>query len=94
MSGSKDGTVHLHDLEKGKMMMKRTNIFMDEKKGKNEIVDIAVSDAGLAFVLDSLKNLRIYDLWHGQKICKLSAYSQIDERTKSWTLFPGCLLNA
>jgi len=63
VSGSKDGSVHLHDIEKGKMMMKRTNVFMEKRS--NEIIDISVSDSGLAFVLDSLKNLRVYDLWHG-----------------------------
>jgi len=44
-------------------MMKRTNVFMEKRP--NEIIDISVSDSGLAFVLDSLKNLRVYDLWHG-----------------------------
>ncbi|EAR92680.2 WD domain, G-beta repeat protein (macronuclear) [Tetrahymena thermophila SB210] len=92
VSGSKDGTVHLHDLEKGKMMMKRTNVFMEKKK--NSVESIAVSNSGLAFVLDSLKNLRLYDLWHGQKIAKMQASSHLDTRTKSWTLFPQCVLNA
>lgn len=62
ISGSKDGSVHIYDLQKGKMEMKRTNLFREQQP--YSIVNIAVSESGIAFVLDSLNNLRLYNMWH------------------------------
>jgi hypothetical protein len=49
--------------------MKRTNLFQSKKA--YSIVNIQVSDSGTAFVLDSLGNLRMYDMWHGEKIARI-----------------------
>jgi hypothetical protein len=46
--------------------MKRTNLF--QSKNNYSITNIQISHSGMAFVIDSLGNLRIYDMWHGEKI--------------------------
>lgn len=46
-----------------------------------------VSHCGVGFVLDSLGNLRMYDLWRGEKIAKLlasTAYIPPDGKIKKW----------
>ena len=55
--------------------MKRTNLFREKKY---HIVNIAVSDVGVACVLDSKNNLRMYDLYHGEKILRLIPSSKED----------------
>lgn len=61
ISGGEDGSVLIHDLEKGETVQERTNVF--ESKTKYSILDINISPIGVAFVLDSLGNIKIYDLW-------------------------------
>ncbi len=49
--------------------MKRTNLF--KEKNSYSIVNINVSESGVAFVIDSLNNLRMYDMWHAEKIARM-----------------------
>lgn len=71
ISGGEDGSVMIHDLETIETVMKRTNLF--ESKLPYSILKIKVSDAGVAFVLDSLGNIKIYDLWRNEKVGVLAA---------------------
>ena len=72
ISGGKDGTVHIFNIESGKSDMKRTNLFREKRP--YSIVDIKVSECGVAYVLDSLNFLRMYDMWHCEKIARLIGY--------------------
>lgn len=52
ISGSLDGGVHVYNVEKSKLEMKRTNLFKEKKP--YSIINIQVSESGVAFVMDSL----------------------------------------
>lgn len=81
ISGSLDGGVHIYNLEKGKVEMKRTNLF--KSKQDYSIKEIKVSNIGVAFVLDSLANLRMYDLYHSDKIAKMNIFPNLNGKTPS-----------
>ena len=89
ISGSKDGTVHLYDLQDKSNNIKYQHVF---QVSGNSIVEIGVNDAGVAFALDNQRNLRAYDLFHFQKIFKVFP---VDPRGKdvSFSLWPLPLLN-
>jgi hypothetical protein len=77
--------VHLDDLVTAHSVMKRTNIF--ESKIPCDIVGMQISNVGVAVVIDSLSNLRMYDVWRGEKIAKLLAsttYVPVDGRSRKW----------
>ena len=90
ISGSKDGTVHLFDLQNPQNNIKYQHLF---QVTGNSIVDISVNDTGIAFAIDNQRNLRAYDLFHFQKIFKVFP---IDPRGKnvSYCMWPNPLLNA
>lgn len=65
--------------------LKRTNSF--EPKDDSAITHIRVSHLGLCFALDSLNNLRVYDLWRNEKIAKLQAsnnFALFENKGKKW----------
>jgi WD40 repeat protein len=69
VSGSSKGEVFIDNVLDLRNEVKRTNVF--EAKIDYPISNINVSELGLAFVLDSNANLRVYDLWRNEKISKL-----------------------
>ena len=56
--------------------MKRTNLF---RQKNYHITNITVSEAGVACVLDSKNNLRMYDLFHGEKLLRMIPCHKEDE---------------
>ena len=72
--------------------MKRTNLFKEKKE--YSIVDIKVSESGVAFVIDSLNNLRIYDMWHSEKIGRMDPKGQQESKIVGWNLFPNTVMDA
>lgn len=72
--------------------MKRTNLFKQKKK--YSIIDIQVSETGIAFVIDSLKNLRMYDMWHGEKIARMSISGPVETKVRGWNIYPRVVMNA
>jgi WD40 repeat protein len=90
ISGSKDGTVHLYDLQSPINNIKYQHLFQTYG---NSIVEIGVSDHGIGFAIDNQKNLRAYDLFHFRKVFKVMP---LDPRGKnvSFMMSPSPLLNA
>ncbi len=90
ISGSKDGTVHLYDLQSPINNIKYQHLFQTYG---NSIVEIGVSDHGIGFAIDNQRNLRAYDLFHFQKVFKVMP---LDPRGKnvSFMMSPSPLLNA
>jgi len=90
ISGSKDGTVHMYDLQDPRNNIKYQHLF---QTSGNSIVEIGVSDHGIGFAIDNQRNLRAYDLFHFQKVFKVMP---LDPRGKniSFMMTPMPLLNA
>ena len=74
------------------MEMKRTNLFKEKKD--YSIVDIKVSESGVAFVIDSLNNLRMFDMWHSEKIGRMDSKGQQESKIVGWNLFPNVVMDA
>lgn len=87
-SGGLDGKVHMYDIsvqDSGpkSLTMAQKNFFTILSKDKhyedsNQILGISVSPLGLAFAIDKYQNARIYSIFHGRKICKLSSSYNFD----------------
>ncbi|CAD8083513.1 unnamed protein product [Paramecium sonneborni] len=92
VSASYDGGVNIYDTQEGKLLCKRTHQFRkgtrmkieEQKKGLWRIIGMSVSNTGLAVALDFQQEVRIYDVWHGEKIAKLSPQQVMDEKTRIW----------
>lgn len=92
ISGSQDGSVHLYNIQKEKLEMKRTNLFKESRP--YSIVDIKVCEGGIAFVIDSLNNLRMYDMWHGEKISRMTCAGPLESKVVGWNLLPLVVMDA
>lgn len=92
VSGSADGGVHIYNLSTKKLEMKRTNLFREKRA--YSIKGISISETGVAFVLDSLQNLRMYDLYHYEKIARLVVSTQLDSKFQGWLVHPKAVMNA
>ena len=66
VSGGEDGSTMIHDLSTVETVSKRTNVF--ESKNPYSVVKIVVAEAGIAYVLDSLSVIKMYDLWRNEKV--------------------------
>lgn len=56
--------------------MKRTNHFSINSKtniNKYAIASLSISSSGIAVAVDYSNEIRLYDIWHGEKISKLNA---------------------
>lgn len=92
MSTSFDGSVHLYDLSDGKVLCKRTNQFRkgtkvnveEQKQGLWSVAQIGVSQSGIGVVVDQQGECRLYDIWHGEKIAKLSPLQIMDDKIRVW----------
>ena len=95
VSGAFDGSVHIYDiLESGKIVMKRTNQFRRgtvsleayqqnaKLRGEWGIVGLGVSNSGVAVAIDGQHEVRLYDVWHGEKIAKLNAQQVMDDKIR------------
>jgi WD40 repeat protein len=89
VSGGEDGSVMLHDAESGKCLMRRVNIF--KAPMPYSIVQLLVSDVGLAVAIDSEATVKVYDLWRGEKVCKLVPLTGqlAANATKKWVIHPA-----
>lgn len=92
VSGGEDGSVLLHEVETGKCLMERINVFKAKKDCA--ILGLHVSEAGVAMALDSLGSLKVYDLWRGEKICRLVPLTgQLPgSATREWATLPHFIL--
>ncbi|CAD8080393.1 unnamed protein product [Paramecium sonneborni] len=92
VSSSYDGGVNIYDLKDGKLLCKRTHQFRkgtkvkmeEQKQGFWRIIGMSVSHTGVAAALDAQQEVRIYDVWHGEKIAKLSPQQVMDDKLRSW----------
>lgn len=82
----------IHDLEKVETVTKRTNVF--ESKTPYSIIDIKIHTGGVAFVLDSLGNLKVYDLWRNEKVGVLIASlpQRQTNKYRRWSVEPPTML--
>jgi WD40 repeat protein len=92
ISGSRDGGVHIYNVAKGKLEMKRTHLF--QEKRPYSITQLSVSESGIAYVIDSLGSLRMYDLWHGEKIARLTVNGPIESKVKGYMIHPRVVMDA
>lgn len=44
--------------------------------------------------MDSLGNLRIYDMWHGEKIGRIICSNQQDSKINGWFITPFSIISA
>jgi len=64
------------------MEMKRTNVFMEPRS--YQILDIKSSKTGPVLVIDSLNNLRLYDVWNSVKMARLTARGPLENKVINW----------
>lgn len=69
ISGGTDGTVILHDLQNRDNTKKYEHVY---KLKDNPIIGITINESGLAFILDKKNNLRTYDIYHFEKVFRVS----------------------
>jgi len=50
------------------------------------ITSMGVSPSGIAAVLDQQGECRLYDVWHGEKIAKLTAQQVMDDKLRQWNV--------
>ncbi|CAK80013.1 unnamed protein product (macronuclear) [Paramecium tetraurelia] len=94
VSASYDGSVNIYDTQECKVLCKRTHQFRkgtrmkieEQKQGLWRIIGMSVSNTGMAVALDAQQEVRIYDVWHGEKIAKLSPQQVMDEKSRQWVL--------
>ncbi|CAD8069736.1 unnamed protein product [Paramecium primaurelia] len=94
VSASYDGSVNIYDTQECKLLCKRTQQFRkgtrmkieEQKQGLWRIIGMSVSNTGLAVAQDAQQEVRIYDVWHGEKIAKLSPQQVMDEKSRQWVI--------
>lgn len=78
----------------GKVLGKWTNQFRkgtkvnpdDQKAGLWIIVSLSVIPSGIASILEAQHEVNLYDVWHGEKIAKLTAQQVIDHKIREWSV--------
>ncbi|CAD8066634.1 unnamed protein product [Paramecium sonneborni] len=93
VSCSYDGSVHIYNTAEGTTLCKRTNQFRkgtkvnyeEQKQGLWRIISLAISSSGIAVVQDAEQEVRLYDVWRGEKIAKLSPIQVMDDQKRKWS---------
>ncbi|CAK75724.1 unnamed protein product (macronuclear) [Paramecium tetraurelia] len=93
VSCSYDGSIHIYNTIEGITLCKRTNQFRkgtkinydEQKQGLWRIMSLAVSSSGIAVVQDAESEVRLYDVWRGEKIAKLSPVQVMDDQKRKWS---------
>ncbi|CAD8149226.1 unnamed protein product [Paramecium pentaurelia] len=93
VSCSYDGSVHIYNTVEGTTLCKRTNQFRkgtkinyeEQKQGFWRIISLSVSSSGIAVVQDAESEVRLYDVWRGEKIAKLSPVQVMDDQKRKWS---------
>jgi hypothetical protein len=71
--------------------MKRTNQFRSKQTNLG-IACLGISSSGVAVALDYCEEVRMYDIWHGEKVGRLTAQQVMDDKKRNWCLWPRPVL--
>jgi hypothetical protein len=73
-SGSQDGIFHMYDMTTGHMVIDYPNDY----KSLTPVISIVCSERGFAYALNESGSLRMFDIFHMQKVAKFSTFLSIE----------------